>query len=56
MTFTAKPKDGAVWITGASEGIGKSVAIQMADEGYKVYISARSFLMLVLLNLLGEMI
>jgi len=28
MTFTAKPS--------------KSVAIQMADEGYKVYISARS--------------
>lgn len=42
MPFTAKPEDGAVWITGASEGIGKSVAIQMADEGYKVYISARS--------------
>ena len=42
MTFTAKPKDGAVWITGASEGIGKSVAIQMANEGYRVYISARS--------------
>ncbi len=42
MTFTATPKDGAVWITGASEGIGKAVAMQMADEGYKVYISARS--------------
>lgn len=42
MSFTAKPEDGAVWITGASEGIGKSVAIQMADEGYTVYISARS--------------
>lgn len=42
MTFTASPNDGAVWITGASEGIGKSVAIQMADEGYTVYISARS--------------
>ncbi len=42
MTFTAKPKDGAVWITGASEGIGKAVALQMADEGFDVYISARS--------------
>lgn len=42
MTFTAEPKDGAAWITGASEGIGKAVAVQMADEGFTVYISARS--------------
>jgi len=42
MTFSAKPSDGAVWITGASEGIGKAVAVQMADKGYTVYISARS--------------
>lgn len=42
MSFTAKPKDGAVWVTGASEGIGKEVAIQMANEGFSVYVSARS--------------
>ncbi|MEO0329046.1 MAG: SDR family NAD(P)-dependent oxidoreductase [Pseudomonadota bacterium] len=40
--FTAKPEDGAVWITGASEGIGKALAKKLADEGFEVYVSARS--------------
>ena len=40
--FTAKPSDGAVWITGASEGIGKAVAERMAEDGFVVYASARS--------------
>jgi len=40
--FSAKPKDGAVWITGASEGIGQAVAIKLAQEGFSVYASARS--------------
>jgi len=40
--FTAKPEDGAIWITGASEGIGKAAAIKLAEEGFTVYVSARS--------------
>jgi len=40
--FTAKPEDGAVWITGASTGIGAETAIRLAKEGFVVYISARS--------------
>ena len=30
-----------VWITGASSGIGKSLALKFAREGWKVAISAR---------------
>ncbi len=40
--FAAKPSDGGVWITGGSTGIGAETAIRLADEGFSVYISARS--------------
>ena len=40
--FTATPNDGAAWVTGASAGIGKEVAIKLAQEGFSVFISARS--------------
>lgn len=32
---------GKIWITGASSGIGKSVAIAFANSGYNVYATAR---------------
>lgn len=40
--YHARPQDGAVWITGASVGLGKEVAQRLADQGYTVYASARS--------------
>ena len=35
-------KDKVVWITGASSGIGESMAVQVASEGGKVVLSART--------------
>ena len=34
--------DKVVWITGASSGIGKELAIQLADQGAKVVLSSRN--------------
>lgn len=41
-TYTAKASDGSAWVTGASSGIGRSLALKLADEGYTVYATARS--------------
>ncbi len=41
MTYRAKPADGAAWVTGASAGIGRSVALALARRGYEVYATAR---------------
>lgn len=35
-------EDKIVWITGASSGIGKEMAIQMADKGAKIILTARN--------------
>ena len=35
------PKDGCVWITGASSGIGAALALELATQGWQVAISAR---------------
>lgn len=39
--FRAQPKDGIVWVTGASEGIGRALALQLGALGYRVALTAR---------------
>lgn len=39
--YKANPKDGVAWVTGASTGIGREVALRLAAEGYTVAASAR---------------
>ena len=37
-----KPSDGIAWVTGASTGLGKALAIELANRGWRVAVSARS--------------
>ncbi|TKT76709.1 SDR family NAD(P)-dependent oxidoreductase [Aquamicrobium sp. LC103] len=39
--YRADPKDGAAWITGASTGLGRQLALDLAREGYVVAATAR---------------
>jgi NAD(P)-dependent dehydrogenase (short-subunit alcohol dehydrogenase family) len=42
MTYRAKPADGVAWVTGASSGIGRATARELARRGFIVAASARS--------------
>lgn len=39
--YFAKPADGAAWVTGASSGIGETLALALARRGYTVFATAR---------------
>ncbi len=41
MIYRATPKGGLVWITGASSGIGRAVALELVRRGYRVAVTAR---------------
>ena len=40
--YRAHPDDGVAWVTGASSGIGKQIALDLASAGYTVAVTARS--------------
>jgi NAD(P)-dependent dehydrogenase (short-subunit alcohol dehydrogenase family) len=42
MASPLSPKDGVAWVTGASSGIGRDTALQLAREGWTVAVTARS--------------
>ena len=39
--YRASPKDGIAWVTGASSGIGRGTALELARRGYTVVATAR---------------
>ncbi|WP_417693102.1 SDR family NAD(P)-dependent oxidoreductase [Roseibium sp.] len=51
--FVATPDTGIAWITGASSGIGRALALRLADEGWTIAATARSVEKLRKLEILG---
>jgi NAD(P)-dependent dehydrogenase (short-subunit alcohol dehydrogenase family) len=39
--YRARPRDGIAWVTGASSGIGRAVALELVRRGYRVAVTAR---------------
>ncbi len=39
--FRARPHDGAAWVTGASAGLGRGAALELARRGFHVFATAR---------------
>ena len=39
--YRARPQDGLAWVTGASSGIGRTTALELARRGYTVVATAR---------------
>lgn len=40
--YRARPEDGLAWVTGASSGIGRGTALELARRGFRVLATARS--------------
>ena len=41
MVYRARPADGVAWVTGASSGIGRGAARELARRGWRVFATAR---------------
>lgn len=48
--FTARPDHGLAWVTGASSGIGRALALKLVEKGFSVVVTARDHDKLVALQ------